>query len=155
MEKIEFFDILKTYRGAVVYQPLPSEPDFLTLDFYDLIGTKKLARIPQDPETDPLRIAEELKKKFSGNDKILILVPGKEFDRFGTRHGRGKGWYDRLLSALPQKWTRVGICHQHQLYVKKLVRQSWDMPMDWLIVVEPNQKDYQIVKMIDPSAAEV
>ena len=39
----------------------------------------------------------------------MALVPGLTFDTRGGRLGRGKGYYDRLLSGLPANGLRVGV----------------------------------------------
>ena len=44
----------------------------------------------------------------------VILVPGMAFDLQGNRLGRGKGYYDRLLQAMPNT-IKIGICFPFQL----------------------------------------
>ena len=61
-----------------------------------------------------------------------LLVPGLAFDRVGNRLGRGKGFYDRFLSALYQKPNRplvIGVCMQYQL-VKEVPMQPHDQTVD-------------------------
>lgn len=43
----------------------------------------------------------------------LVLVPGLAFDPHGRRLGRGKGFYDRLLSAV--RGVRCGVAFDEQL----------------------------------------
>ena len=58
-------------------------------------------------------------KKVSGHEvpteKIgLVIVPGIAFDRFGTRIGYGRGFYDRLL-PLTRKAGTLGLAYDFQL----------------------------------------
>ena len=45
---------------------------------------------------------------------IVIVVPGMAFDRQGHRLGRGKGYYDRFLSRIPNIY-KIGVCFSFQL----------------------------------------
>lgn len=45
----------------------------------------------------------------------LILVPGVGFDAAGRRLGRGRGYYDRLLHAVPVTTARVGLAFTCQM----------------------------------------
>lgn len=44
----------------------------------------------------------------------VALIPGMAFDQQGNRLGRGKGYYDRFLSLIPNAHT-IGICYPYQL----------------------------------------
>ena len=60
----------------------------------------------------------------------LIVVPAVAFDKKGTRLGRGKGFYDRLLSTT--KATKIGVGYDFQL-VDDLPSEPHDVPMDMVI----------------------
>jgi len=60
----------------------------------------------------------------------VVLVPGLLFDRRGGRLGHGKGYYDRLLAALPGAVT-VGVTLD-ALIVRALPTRPHDVPMAWL-----------------------
>ena len=66
--------------------------------------------------------------------RVVVLIPGTAFDESGTRKGRGGGWYDRFLSRIPAEWTRVGVLPQESLQSEPLQRQSWDEPVDYLLI---------------------
>lgn len=58
----------------------------------------------------------------------LVLVPGLAFDHAGRRLGRGAGFYDRFLAALPAHVLRVGVALDEQRMTEIPV-DTWDMPM--------------------------
>ena len=60
----------------------------------------------------------------------LIIVPGIAYDNRGNRVGRGKGYYDRLLSRT--KATKIGIGYDFQL-VDEIDSEPHDITMDIVI----------------------
>lgn len=63
----------------------------------------------------------------------LIVVPGVAFDRRGGRLGRGKGYYDRLLSGT--RATKIGVAYHFQL-LDEIPVEAHDVPMDMIITDE-------------------
>lgn len=61
----------------------------------------------------------------------LFLCPGMAFTKCGKRLGRGKGFYDRALSAADSESERVGVCFREQI-VPELPVEVHDLPMHFL-----------------------
>ena len=66
---------------------------------------------------------------LSGLD--LAVVPGVAFTRQGHRLGRGRGYYDRLLSRISEVY-KIGLCWPFQL-VDDLPAEPHDIPMDAVV----------------------
>ncbi|MBR4834428.1 MAG: 5-formyltetrahydrofolate cyclo-ligase [Thermoguttaceae bacterium] len=62
----------------------------------------------------------------------VVLVPGLAFDLNGGRLGRGAGFYDRFLAALPSKTRLIGVALDEQI-VEKAPRDAFDLPVDALV----------------------
>jgi 5-formyltetrahydrofolate cyclo-ligase len=61
----------------------------------------------------------------------VILVPLVAVDRAGTRVGRGKGHYDRVLAPLKRNGTRlIGLGWAFQLTDEQVPADAWDVPLD-------------------------
>ena len=61
----------------------------------------------------------------------VILVPLIAVDGRGTRLGRGKGHYDRVLAPLRRKGARlIGVGWPLQRLSEEIPRDPWDVPMD-------------------------
>jgi 5-formyltetrahydrofolate cyclo-ligase len=62
----------------------------------------------------------------------LILVPGLAFTADGSRLGRGAGFYDRFLSAIPATTVKIGVCFEFQR-VSEIPQESHDVKMDAVV----------------------
>ena len=121
---------------SILYIPNKNEIDYNIPSFPLQIHTNNLI-IPKDKNSDPFEWAINSINKFK-NSKVCVLIPGTKFDSYGTRHGRGAGWYDRFLSKIPQNWLRIGIIDKLKMSQEKLVRREWDEPVDWVMVQDNN-----------------
>jgi 5-formyltetrahydrofolate cyclo-ligase len=71
-------------------------------------------------------------KEVPLEDIDLIIVPGIAFDKKNVRLGRGHGYYDRFLCALPNKTRTVGLAFDFQV-VEHLPQDSHDIPV-WMTI---------------------
>lgn len=61
----------------------------------------------------------------------LVLVPLVAVDGHGTRLGRGKGHYDRVLAGLKKSGTRlIGVGWPLQRLTEVIPADEWDVPLD-------------------------
>lgn len=136
----------------LMYHSLPDE--LSTHRFLKKWGRKKnfylprvngvnLEILPYDEsrlELGSFHIEEPLGDQLVNPDSIeVIVVPAVAYDKKGNRLGRGKGFYDRLLSAA--KATKIGIGYEFQL-LDLLPAEPHDVPMDMIIT----QKTTIIIK---------
>ena len=61
----------------------------------------------------------------------IAIVPGMAFDKQGHRIGRGKGYYDRFLSQIPNIY-KIGVCFPFQM-LESIPSESTDVVMDEVI----------------------
>lgn len=71
-------------------------------------------------------------RRLPDDELDVLIIPGVGFDRSGMRLGRGKGFYDRFLSALPASVLRVGLAFECQV-IDKLPAEAHDAKMDVVI----------------------
>jgi 5-formyltetrahydrofolate cyclo-ligase len=123
---------LQSAHTILFFAPLPDELDVWPL-LEKLLPAKKICALPAfDPATqlysarhvrnletdiftgkfgisEPLLACEEIPL----NHFDLVLVPGMAFDPGGHRLGRGRGFYDRILSAA--SGIKCGVAYDFQL----------------------------------------
>jgi len=121
---------------SVSYVPIQKEPDPSKIR----ILPEPAFVIPPDKNSDPHALARDLTRRL-GESGVCILVPGTRFDRNGARHGRGGGWYDRFLSAVPKTWVRIGVALPEAVSEEELKREAWDELVDWLCIIFDNKVD--------------
>ena len=100
-----------------------------------------LTKLPNNTyatDSSPVLKINELRGRMApvGKTKGLILVPGLAFTEFGTRLGRGAGYYDQLLALMAQSgfagFTSMGICRKSQL-VEELPQQPHDIKVSMVL----------------------
>ncbi len=115
-------------RGKRVYLPVIVGRDLV---FRQFTSYKCLSREPQfgilEPQgTDEMRVSD-------GGMGIVIIAPGMAFTQTGKRLGRGRGFYDKAFSSLPQA-RRIGICYECQI-VDEIPTEEHDIMMDGVVAV--------------------
>ena len=105
--------------GAIVGYPAfhsPAEP-------FRFLGADPTSVGPFGISQPPLHAAEVAPE--------VVLVPLLAIDRRGTRLGRGKGHYDRVLARLKRKDTRlIGVGWAHQMIDEVIPADEWDVTLD-------------------------
>ena len=71
----------------------------------------------------------------------LCIVPAVAFDTQGNRLGRGKGFYDKLLSRISA--PKIGVCFDIQL-IENIPHEDWDIKMDLILSSQNNKKQLKI-----------
>lgn len=115
----------------ICYRPLRDEVSYLS--YFPSAQLTNSMFLPVDKNSDPFRWAAKCARKYR-EEIPRVLIPGKVFDLRGTRRGRGFGWYDRFLAAIPRAWPRIGVANISQLSFSRLEHQPWDEPVDWLLI---------------------
>lgn len=141
---------IRQARRIMVFYPLTGEPDLrrmmrkLLQDkelFLPVIDEASSMLIPypvtdiehltagpyqtKQPAVSPGTISREITPE-------VVIVPGLAFTPEGGRLGRGKGYYDRFLSTLPETVPTVGVCFSFQL-VDSLPMHSSDKKVTFVV----------------------
>ena len=112
--------------GKIVFYPklnLPGSNDFARVGSADDFVDGRFG-IPEPAGTDSIQPSD--------SDDLIVFVPGVLFDWQGNRLGRGRGWYDRVLSKLGSHGVFVGLAYGFQV-VDSLAVESWDQRMHFII----------------------
>lgn len=146
MNKLENIKLFKEAKCIAVYSALPGEVQ--TFSFIERHYREKLLLLPRVSGDDLLLLPYSGRKSVSvgafgilepilgpdcrsrESEADLIIVPGMAFDRTLNRLGRGRGFYDRLLSAMDV--PKIGICYSFQLF-DRIPIEHFDKKMDLII----------------------
>ena len=124
-------DIIKSNRSLVLPYCLDNKE----------MGIARIYNLESDVEKGPFGTIQP-KREFWGNigiEKIgACICPGVAFDSYGTRLGRGGGFYDNFLCRLKlkSKAAIIGCCFEcqiHGLSSSPLPRESHDVSMDFVV----------------------
>lgn len=121
--------ICKNKSDIISYIALPSEVDPACLFPLPAIAYQVPTTARSSPENEARYAIAAARAP-----EAAVFLPGKQFDALGTRHGRGGGWYDRFLAAVPSSWVRIGFCTESQFSETPLFRQPWDQPVDYVVI---------------------
>lgn len=137
-----------TEAGAVLlYAPLQRELDVWGL-FRDAATSGKIVGLPRFDADKGSYIPAQADEKtlISGAFGALeppsaapmiksldfILVPGLGFDLQGRRLGRGRGFYDRILSEAPVGSVKCGIAFDEQI-LSEIPAETHDVSVDYIV----------------------
>lgn len=127
-------EILRKCDASIGYTPLPDEKKYTDAPLIKKIF-KDMIFLPNNINSDINYWVDKCRNHCNIRGKnICILIPGRQFDIYGTRYGRGGGWYDRFLEKVPKNWIRIGITDKSNLSELALRREVWDEPLDWIMV---------------------
>ena len=156
-------NLLKGERYLAVYAPFAEEVDISALylehfNSFELIAFPRFNKsekayemvVVSDLDNDlemahygilePKPTLPELKP--DAIEQTCILVPGLAFSKDCTRLGRGKGYYDRILSSPYHK--KIGVAHNAQI-MTDLPSEQHDVPMDF-VITEMAQYEHEILE---------
>jgi 5-formyltetrahydrofolate cyclo-ligase len=112
--------------GKNVFFPRFGSQDLLELIKIESATELKLGRLGILEPTGERRLA--------GRDRedLVVFVPGIAFDLRGNRLGRGKGWYDRLITRDLGGATLVALAYDFQI-VEAVPAEEWDQKVHYVI----------------------
>jgi len=114
--------ILKWYKEKTILLPCVDGDD-LRLRIFQGIESMK--------EGVLFSILEPIGEEFLDFDNIdLMVIPGVAFDKENNRLGRGRGFYDRLLSKVHS--IKVGVCFKFQFF-DNMPTEEFDVKMNYVV----------------------
>lgn len=145
MSHLEQCELFQNASCIALYHALPGEVQ--TAAFIDKWYQKKRLLLPlvdgddlrmfqyEGPESVETGAFGILEPKADGTEVKpeaidLMIVPGVAFDRNHNRMGRGRGFYDRLLSSVTS--PKIGLCYEFQM-VPEIPTEPFDIKMDYIV----------------------
>lgn len=148
--KLADLDVFKKSKYILLYYSMSDEIDttlFIDKLYKGVYGDKKvlLPLVCGDDLEIKYYNPNELKQGYKGiyeptgksiediNLIDMIIVPGVAFDANCNRMGRGKGFYDRLLSTV--KSYKIGVGYNFMI-IDNLPHDEYDISLDCIITPE-------------------
>jgi 5-formyltetrahydrofolate cyclo-ligase len=100
------------------------------------LGIAEIRNMAEDLSEGALGIPEpieSIRNNFFKSDLQLVICPAVAFDIYGSRLGRGKGYYDVFLKELRGKIPLIGFGFDCQIQQENLPFDYHDIPMDQVI----------------------
>jgi 5-formyltetrahydrofolate cyclo-ligase len=138
-----------TCRSLALYSPIQNEVETGEIRdralvagkrvFFPRWGHRESLELVQIDSPSELRMGRFGILEPAGDSRLLpqdhgdlvVFVPGVAFDSRGNRLGRGKGWYDRLITELGRA-TLVALAYDFQI-VDEVPTASWDQRVHYVI----------------------
>lgn len=105
-----------------IYLPIVVGNDLVFRQFTSTDNMREGAFGIMEPTGEQLGNQSEIK---------MVIVPGVAFDRQNNRMGRGRGFYDRILSATNA--FKVGVAYKCQMF-EQIPTCDNDIPMDTIVI---------------------
>ena len=139
-ERIRQQQFWRNARSVLLFVPTADEPDIAILmnegkrvslpAFNKKLGQYEARELKGDLVLGRFGILEPHSACPLSGALDLVLAPGIAFALDGSRLGRGKGYYDRLLAELEA--VKVGVCFDWQV-LAEIPNDAHDVKMDHLV----------------------
>ena len=113
---------------VAIYVSFGTEPN--TVDFIEQCQVPVLTPITHEDHLSWGLIGSKDVTELSSGD--LLLIPALAIDQKGNRLGRGKGYFDRELQALPEGIKVYAVCFETE-FLEELPTEVHDRRVDGLI----------------------
>ncbi len=142
LKNIKNFDIFCCSKSVMLFYPLKSEINLLTLltlpknySFPCIIDDKIVPYKNNNEFSKGLFNILEPKNSFEQNinEIDLVIVPALCVDTKGNRVGYGKGYYDRFLKTLNREKTKCIVVIWDDFIVDEIEADIFDEKIDYII----------------------
>lgn len=97
----------------------------------DILKLRRFEGMESMQKGEAFSIMEPIGEEFMDYEAIdLMIIPGVAFDKKNNRLGRGRGFYDKLLSQT--NTLKVGVCFGFQFF-DTIPAEEFDIKMNYVI----------------------